>query len=64
MKAIANGLAVRCRKRKEEKLIQELKMLHEARQEEAKKVNIAKKQHAWSKVGSKQEMIALALNFR
>lgn len=64
LKAIANGMAVRCRKRKEENMIRQLKMLHEKRQEESKKYNLAKKQNAWAKIGSTQEMVAIAKNFR
>lgn len=64
LKAIANGLAVRCRKRKEENMIKELKILHQKRQEQNSKSLHAKKQSAWSKIEAAQEMVALAKNFR
>jgi hypothetical protein len=64
LKAIANGMAVRCRKRKEENMIRQLKMLHEKRQEESRKVLLAKKQNAWAKIASTQELVAISRNIR
>ncbi len=64
LKAIANGLAVRCRNRNEEKMINGLKLLHETRQKESRDALSAKKRSAWSKIESAQGMVTLAKNFR
>ena len=64
LKAIANGIAVRCRKRKEESMIQELKMLYETRQEESRKASLAKKKSAWSKIETTNDLVSIARNFR
>jgi hypothetical protein len=64
LKAIANGIAVRCRKRKEESMIVQLKLLHEKRQEENRKAILAKKQSVWAKIASTQEMVAISRNIR
>jgi hypothetical protein len=64
LKAIANGIAVRCRKRKEESMIRQLKFLHEKRQEESRKALLAKKQSSWAKIASTQEMVAISRNIR
>ncbi len=64
LKAIANGLAVRCRNRNEEIMINGLKLLHETRQQESREVLRTKKQSAWSKIESAQGMVTLAKNFR
>ena len=64
LKAIANGIAVRCRKRKEESMIKQLKMLYETRQEESRKVSLAKKKSAWSKIETTHDLVSIARNFR
>jgi hypothetical protein len=64
LKAIANGLAVRCRKRKEENMIKQLKILHQKRQEQNSKSLHSRKQSLWAKIEATQEMVALAKNFR
>jgi hypothetical protein len=64
LKAIANGFAVRCRKRKEQEMIDDLKLLHAKRQEENRKMLSAKKMSAWSRIETTKGMVAVAKNFR
>ena len=45
-------------------MIRQLKMLHEKRQEESRKVLLAKKQNAWAKIASTQELVAISRNIR
>jgi hypothetical protein len=64
LKAIANGFAVRCRKRKEQQMIDNLKLLHAKRQEENRKMLSSRKLSSWSRIETTKGMVAVAKNFR
>ena len=66
LKALANGMSVRCRKRSEQRLVEELKMKYIQRQAELRAAHNARRaaRNGWSRVEAKQEMFAIASNFR
>ena len=66
LKALANGMSVRCRKRSELRLVEELKMKYIQRQAELRAAHAARRtaRNGWSRVEAKQEMFAIASNFR